>query len=277
MAFLGLILVGVLGFRISPAIFPQFFGMPLLSILGGWGLRRIGRPNFGTGMETLGLFFIQGLAAFFCIAPLAALSAPFADAALSSADRALHFDWVAYVRSTQPFRPIFNFAYVSFDWQPGLVSLFLFAKQSLRLWQAATASVIAVIITTVVFPFVPAQGAAIFYGFDVHTSTHSFAPALIALKHGYRSLDNNVFTGLISMPSYHAAAAAIFVWALWKTALRWPALVLNFIMLAAAIPLGSHYLVDILAGLIVGTIAVRLSVRLLATCERIRSGQALQL
>lgn len=255
----GLILVEVLGFTISQGIFPEFFGMPLLSVLGGWGLRRIGRPNFGTALETLGLFFIQGLAAFFCIAPLAAISAPFADAALAKADQALGFDWVAYAKFTEPLRPVFNFAYKSFDWQPAVVAFGLFARQSARLWQSATAAIIGIILTSIIFPFAPAIGASIFYGFEIHVSPRPFAPALLALKHGYRSLDNSVFTGLISMPSYHAVAALIFSWALWPTVLRWPSIVLNMAMLAAAIPLGAHYLVDILAGLVVGAISIRIS------------------
>lgn len=259
MSLVGLILVALLGFSISPRIFPQFFGMPLLSVIGGWGLRRIGRPNFGTGMETLGLFFLQGLAAFFCIAPLASISAPFADAMLASADRKLGFDWIAYSRLMEPIRPVLMFAYKSFDWQPALVSIGLFARQSTRLWQTATAAVIAIIITTIIFPFAPALGASNFYRFDVHSSMQPFAPALLALKHGYRSLDNSVFTGLISMPSYHASASLIFTWALWKTALRWPAIALNLLMLAASIPLGSHYLVDIIAGVMVGVLAVRIA------------------
>jgi membrane-associated phospholipid phosphatase len=259
MTFVGLILANWLGFTIAPAIFPQFFGMPLLSVVGGWGLRRIGRPNFGTAMETLGLFYLQGLAAFFCIAPLAVLSAPFADPALAAADRAIGFDWIAYAKLTEPVRPVLNFAYKSFDWQPALVSVGLFTRQGLRLWETATAAVIALVFATVIFPFAPAQGASIFLHFDLHAPVQPFAPALQALKHGYRSLDNSVFTGLISMPSYHAAAALIFTWALWMTPLRWPALALNILMLAATVPLGSHYLVDILAGVAVGALAIRLS------------------
>jgi membrane-associated phospholipid phosphatase len=78
----------------------------------------------------------------------------------------------------------------------------------------------------------------------------------MALKQGYRVVDHSSFTGLITFPSYHAAAAVIFSWALWPTRLRWPLLVVNVLMTASAIIVGSHYLIDIIAGCVVAAIAI---------------------
>jgi membrane-associated phospholipid phosphatase len=265
MAVVGLSLTFALGFTISPAIFPQFFGMPLMAVLAGWGLRRIGKPNFAAAMEMLGLFYIQGLAAFFCIAPLAAISAPFADASLAHADHLLGFDWIKYARLTSPFALPFLIAYKSFAWQPAIVAvaLFMFGQQK-RGWRAVSAAALSLAIATAIFPFAPAEGPILFYGIDVHSVGRPFAPALISLKDGYRTLDHSVFVGLISFPSYHAAAAIIFTWACWTTRLRWVILDLNFVMAASAITAGSHYLVDVLAGLAVGAVAITMT----STMER---------
>jgi len=259
MAMSGLCLCAILGFSISFAIFPKYFGMPLFAVLAGWGLRRLGKPNFGSAMEMLGLFYFQGLAAFFLIAPLAGVSAPLADATLARVDRALGFDWAAYAALTRNFNLPLLVAYRTFAWQPALVGLavFLFG-QSDRGWRIVTAAVLALAITALVFPFMPAQGSVIFYHADVPHAPHSStsAAALLALKGGVRLLDNSVFTALIAFPSYHAAAALIYVWGCWSTPLRWPVAILNLMMIASTITIGGHYFVDVLGGVVVGLVSV---------------------
>jgi hypothetical protein len=100
---LGLALLWLRGFTIAPRIFLEFFSWALLMIFGGWGLRRIGWPNFGGAMEATGMFYWQGLSTFFCIVPLATLPIPFKDSLLASWDHALGFDWVAYAKATADF------------------------------------------------------------------------------------------------------------------------------------------------------------------------------
>jgi membrane-associated phospholipid phosphatase len=261
MAVVGLFLCWALHFKISLEIFQNFYGMPLMSVLAGLCLRRIGKPNFGGAMEVLGLFFIQGLMAFFLIAPLAAISAPLADVPLARADQFIGFDWGVYVRATAPLHSILLFAYRSFAWQTIIVAALFFFGQSERGWIALLSAVIALAITALIFPFAPAEGASLFFGIDVESPLRPFAPALIALKHGHRVLEHSTFKGLISFPSYHAAAAIIFSWACWRTPLRWPVLLLNLLLVAAAIPFGSHYLVDLLAGAAVGAVSIAVSIR----------------
>ena len=259
MAASGLGLCVWLGFSISPVIFPNFFQMPLMAVLAGWGLRRIGRPNLGSAMEMLGLFYIQGLAAFFLIAPLASISGPLADPSLAQADQFLGFDWMAYAHLTEPLNLPLLVAYKSFAWQPAFVALAVFLLgQSNRGWRLVTAAVLALLITSLVFPLLPARGSVIFYGANVPFAPRAStsASALLALKSGSRLLDNSVFTALIAFPSYHAAAAALYVWGCWKTPFRWPVLALNVVMLAGAITIGGHYLIDIIGGLVVAAIAL---------------------
>ena len=69
------------------------------------------------------------------------------------------------------------------------------------------------------------------------------------LRHGeIRTISPDYFKGYITFPSFHAAAAAIFVWAGWHTRLRWFLLVLNVAMAFTAMSVGAHYMVDIIGG-----------------------------
>jgi len=58
--------------------------------------------------------------------------------------------------------------------------------------------------------------------------------------------------GIITFPSLHAALGVLFPTALWRTqVVRWLAFVLNGLMLVATPAYGSHYVVDVIAGVIV--------------------------
>ena len=228
-------------------------------------LRRIGKPNFGSAIEVFGLFYIQGLAAFFLIAPLASLSAPLADSSLARADEWLGFDWFAYAKITAPFDLPLAVAYRSFAWQPALTALTLFLRgQQERGWQTLTAAVVALLITSLIFPFVPAQGSVIHYGATIPYAPHASrsAHALLALKAGQHLLDSSVFTALIAFPSYHSVAAVVFTWACWRSPLRWLVLILNLLLIASALTIGGHFLVDIFAGIAVGIVSIFIASRL---------------
>ena len=66
--------------------------------------------------------------------------------------------------------------------------------------------------------------------------------------------------GLISIPSYHAAAALMFAWAAWPLrGWKWLFLALNTGVAASATVVGNHYLVDIVAGVAVGAASIVLA------------------
>ena len=56
------------------------------------------------------------------------------------------------------------------------------------------------------------------------------------------------------------AAAVILAWAAWPMrAIRWPAILLNGAMLVSAVPIGGHYLIDIVAGCVVAAIGISIA------------------
>ena len=62
------------------------------------------------------------------------------------------------------------------------------------------------------------------------------------------------------IPSFHAALGVLLIWAVWpERALRWISVVLNVTMIAATPFLGAHYLVDVIAGLCIASISIRIT------------------
>jgi membrane-associated phospholipid phosphatase len=55
--------------------------------------------------------------------------------------------------------------------------------------------------------------------------------------------------GIVTFPSLHAALGILFAAALWRVrGIKWAALVLNALMLVATPAYGSHYFIDVIAG-----------------------------
>lgn len=63
--------------------------------------------------------------------------------------------------------------------------------------------------------------------------------------------------GIICAPSYHTIMGCILIAAFWnRPIVRTWAIVLNVLMIASTVPMGGHYFIDILGGLIVGALVV---------------------
>lgn len=245
-------LIIVTNFAISGTVFALLSIWTLLAFA-GMLLRRVGHDRQAAAVEATGLVYGQGF--FFVVAlfPLSALSAPFADAALNNIDRALGFDWIAYAKAATPYIHELHAAYASFEWEPlFVIGALCWTSQFERLWQFVFASTAALAADVVIFPFVPARGALQFYHFTL-PGRHSrpFGDVIQLLKDGDRTISIDHFTGFISMPSYHAASAALLTWAVWRLPIRWLMLAINLAMIAAAPLLGGHYAVDILGGVVV--------------------------
>ena len=72
-----------------------------------------------------------------------------------------------------------------------------------------------------------------------------------------RHLEVLGLSGIVTFPSFHAASAVLYAWALW--AVRWMrpvALLANGAMLAATPLNGGHYFVDVIAGMAIAALAI---------------------
>ena len=63
--------------------------------------------------------------------------------------------------------------------------------------------------------------------------------------------------GIVTFPSFHAASAVLYVWALWPAKLFRPLILpANGFMLAATPINGGHYFVDLIAGIVIAVFAI---------------------
>ena len=93
---------------------------------------------------------------------------------------------------------------------------------------------------------------------------------LAALRDGtLRVLNLNLMEGIITFPSLHAASGLLVILALWRMPyVRWFALLVSGIMIAATPIEGSHYFVDIIAGLVIAYVSFGLCRSIRPIAER---------
>jgi hypothetical protein len=194
---------------------------------------------------------------------------PLADAGLEAADRMLGFDWAALLRlhDSHPYIDlVLRGAYKMIFGQITIIIVALaFTKQADRLYHFLVAANIALVATCVIAVFFPALGPYEFLHItkadhphiDLITSDKMTGP-ILWLRAGALTFPTPEFTvGLISFPSFHSTTAVIYMWATWRTPyLRWAGLTLNTLMLIATPIHGSHYLVDVFAGIAVAVAAL---------------------
>lgn len=244
-------------------------------------LRRIPRILGGTG-AFLQFLFILSLGMLLSFAA-AASDSPFRDDLLLAADRALGFDWMAYAAwvDGHPWLAIaYRMSYVSFMLQPPLLILLLAAKGELRrLHLFAFAFTFTLAITCLIFHFVPAVSIYAHLqvppdGFrNLHpVSTFQHLQFIEGMRSGTLSwIDPLKGAGLITFPSFHACGAVLLAWGFWGVrAARIPALLVNLTMLASTPLDGAHYLVDVIAGMLLAWAGIAVA----RTLER-RIGPAL--
>lgn len=228
-----------------------------------WGASFAARrlwPRVATAMETTALLYGQALAFLFAIYGVIPLSGPFADQLLASWDNALGFNYRVFVSLALPHLNWFQFFYQSFNWQGVLIIwLLVSAGREERAWRLISSVGLALLVTTAIFPFFPADGAMVHYGFSPvkGIAAWRFGPVLHTIKGGEHHITLALMAGVISFPSFHAALGYQFAWAAWPTKLRWPLVLVNVGMSVSAVIIGGHYLVDIIAGIVIGAAALR--------------------
>lgn len=187
------------------------------------------------------------------------------DTALARADRALlpGLDWPTAMRSFStsglPVR-LANTVYASIRWQPMilLVTLSVIGDDR-RIWQFLLSWITTLCIVVVLFALYPVLGAYTHFGISaadvpaMRDATPWNQPVLIeGLRDGtLRRIGVGTLDGIVDYPSFHAGAAVLLAYGFWPIRLlRWPFVVLNGLMIASAVPIGGHYVVDLVAGMI---------------------------
>lgn len=217
------------------------------------------------------------------------LAWPLRDAELAAIDKALGFDWPAFLAWTNSkplIASVFQYAYHSSGLQLiALVLLLSLARKPERLWEFIAILALTSLLTAIGMTLLPAEGAYAFY--DPPSAAFSnYSPetgmwhhsTLVALRtEANPILDFGATQGLVTFPSFHTVLAIITTYAVrgW----RWlfiPTLVLNAIVVLGTITEGGHHLVDIIVGAVIAAVSIA-AVRVAMTSrDRSRISPALQ-
>jgi membrane-associated phospholipid phosphatase len=198
----------------------------------------------------------------------AAANLPMMDANLLYLDRMLGLDWRTYFSFIYERPRLINAVVLGYS----TISLPVFGiplvlgvtRHYRRLQEFTLAFGLALIVTTIISVFVPAIGT--YDQLGIKPDPAIFTPGsyldqlrdLPALRDGsLREIDMKALAGIITFPSFHAAAAVLFLWALWGVWWMRPlALIANGAMLLATPIGGGHYFVDVFAGVAVAVISI---------------------
>jgi PAP2 superfamily len=241
---------------------------------GGFAYRSL-RKEARLGAILVNTALITGFSAV--AAPLsyvaAAAALPLQDALLNDWDCALGFDWAHMMRFVSRhgvLAKILFCAYSSFAPQTVTTVIALAATGQLRrLNNFIVAFVATTLVTIAISAVVPAAGPWLFLDIQP-TEAGGFLPVsatswpdFFGLRdgtlHTIRGLNSE---GIITFPSLHAALGVLFAMALRGVRrLRWVALALNAVMLIATPAYGSHYLVDVFAGVAIAVVCWILAAR----------------
>ncbi len=265
---------------------PKSISILLLSGIFGRRLQFLGWTKIGLWAEISSQFIHSSIAAALGSIFLASTNFPLQDINLDAIDlRLLHCDWrfIIYIAEHYPkFMFILSYAYTTITWQPVILLLLFFmlkrfdlAKSFCLAWMAVLA------ISTAIFPFAPAIGGYLHHNIS-RSQTHVLVAAawrhveiLKPVRDGsLRALNANTLEGIITFPSFHAAAAVLLAWGFWHLRYaRWPALALNLAMLVSTPFVGGHYLIDVVFGCAIAALVLIAVARLRRECM---GGAALQ-
>ena len=234
---------------------------------GGWYYRAIRHEQrLGTILTATGQIISFAMVA----APLSYLAAatafPLQDAMLDALDRRLGIDFVSmisFISRYNALQYILLVAYGSFSVQTITTVLILgITGRLVRLNAFVHAFMAMTLIAILVSIPCPATGPWLFL--DLHPATENGFlptsatswPAFLGLRDGTLAAVQGLHSeGIITFPSLHAALGILFAVAVWPVkGLRWSVFGLNGLMLLATPAYGSHYVVDVIAGILLAAV-----------------------
>lgn len=252
----------------------------MLTVLAWFYLRVRADARLASGLENT-----AQVVAFAAVgAPLSYLVAsanlPLQDHVFAAVDHGFGLDWralLAWMNAFPVSHKILALIYLSLTLQMTTAVLCLaFTGRLLRLRVYTLTFVLAALVTIAISGLLPAEGAWPFYGMTAADSPHltpvvsTSWPVFYGLRDGsFRMLTATGAEGIISFPSLHAALAVILIIALWPIPiLRWVILTLDLAMLAATPIDGSHYFIDVMAGIVVAVSCFAAAGRIAFLVER---------
>jgi hypothetical protein len=286
MALLLLLCLAITPFSIDTDSLLKVALVPAFLTAAGHGLISLKRPPAWASSLAFALLAVAQLNLMILLAtPLTYVAAsanlPIQDANLARLDQLLGLDWRAYYRFVQERPVLIPYVYLGYamiTWPTiGVPLLLVSTRHYLRLQQFALACSLTVVATALISSLVPAIGTYYEYGMAAEVPGFRASGYLVQLHElpfirdgSLRKLDFNTMGGIITFPSFHAAAAVLSLWAFWAVWWMRPlALIANVAMLLATPLVGGHYFVDVIAGAAIAMFAIAVAGRV-----GIRSGSS---
>jgi membrane-associated phospholipid phosphatase len=183
----------------------------------------------------------------------------YTDDLLVRMDASLGLDWLSIWRAADRHRWIMEagrISYTSFFITPLiLLPALVLTGRSSHAYAFMLAYALCVFLVDVVFAAFPARAAFQHFLSDRPEvwghGPRDYLAAIEQLRAGtLRQIEVDRLSGIVTFPSFHAAAGILFIWAAWPLRpLRLPMLLVNSAMLASATFFGGHYVVDLFGGI----------------------------
>jgi membrane-associated phospholipid phosphatase len=203
-----------------------------------------------------------------------ALNWPLQDQTLLVLDRAMGLDpepIARFVDAHPTLGHCLDAAYSFIKWPlVGIPIILTMTLRFVRLQLFITALCFGLVVTIAISSLAPAIGTL--YG--LHLTPESFTSLnttiysaqlrdIVALRNGtLRHLELFQLAGIVSFPSFHAASAIFYMWALWPVrGFASLSIVTNTLMIVATPVVGAHYMIDVIGGILLAAGSILLAER----------------
>jgi membrane-associated phospholipid phosphatase len=265
----GILLLAVIfsDFSLEPVAFGTTIGIALLMALAAY-LYSLARTDSADPKLTYSLGTVaQVLLVTAIVGPLSyvagAANWPLQDQTFLAIDRTLGMDpepIARFVNDHPWIASCLNTGYGFIKWPLlGIPIILTMTLRLVRLQLFVAALCLALAVTLAISTLTPAIGT--FYGLNISPARFtSFNTAVYAaqlrdipaLRDGsLRHLELFHLAGIVSFPSFHAASAVLYMWALWPVrGFASLSIVMNVLMIAATPVIGAHYMIDVIGGVL---------------------------
>ena len=195
----------------------------------------------------------------------AALNRPLWDDVFAAWDHSLGFHWPDWLRRVNDHPNVHVVLAIAYHSMTPQLALALVALLAVRNYRATDVYLIAFALSAwicvTVSAFMPGLSPLVHFGVTpaeypniILAVPLEFANQVQALRSGALHItDLGGAQGLVTFPSFHTSSAVILMLAFWQVPyVRWLGLLVNGTMLLAIPVEGSHYIVDVIAGIAVG-------------------------
>ena len=197
------------------------------------------------------------------------LGFPLIDADLAAIDAAMGLNVAAATRAATEhptaiefLAAVYNASHIAVA---ALVIGLLFQGQRVLAWEMVATVIIAMQAVAVLSIFMPAIGAMAH--FNMHYLQGNGLPVGAGVYHlaafeAARSGSDQVFEladmeGLVTFPSFHTVLALLLTQGLAHTNLRWAGVALTCAVIVSTVPIGGHYVIDLMAGFAIWVLTVK--------------------